>query len=502
MHVRHSIQPGSPVNVIDVRFDEGNQIFTTCTTSGFAIYKAWPMTLLRKRDLQNGTLSIVQPMQTTSLLFLVGGGRSPRYPLNKVVLWDDAVGREVGELEFREQVLGLAVRRDWLCVALKRRVVVFRFVNGVIERYREWETCINKRGLVAVATAHNSTLLTIPGKQLGHVQLVRLPPCPPPPPPPLPSVSSPAPFDTTNSRIPGSFIAAHSTPLTTLSVAASGRLLSTTSEQGTLIRIWDAFTGKLVRELRRGMDKARFYGVSFRGDETEVCVWSDKGTVHIFNIFDRDAEGNKSSNRQSSLNPLTPFIKLPKYFRSEWSYASYRLPGPTAHIALSSALGSAGDNPRSIDAGEAEKCVVGWIQVPVRVEEEFVEEEVMQYQLLALTYSGCWYRLSIPSSSVTSSLVSSAVSGTALTGQVPPLASPPPSIAGGAVPSPKDTRHPHRTPSAPRSTTSLPLPSSARPHRSSPTRGKKGEGNVDSEKRGRECVLEEFRRFGRWDGWA
>ena len=166
MHVRHSIQPANALNIIDVRFDQSNQIFTTCTTSGFAIYKARPLTLLRKRgasgayttsigmyhsfavilELQNGTLSMVQPMHTSSLMFLVGGGRSPRYPLNKVILWDDAIGREVGELEFREQVLGLAVRRDWLCVALKRRVVVFRFVDGLIERYREWETCVNKRG--------------------------------------------------------------------------------------------------------------------------------------------------------------------------------------------------------------------------------------------------------------------------------------------------------------------------------------------------------------------
>ena len=165
---------------------------------------------------------------------------------------------------------------------------------------------ISNVGLVALATAPNSTLLAIPGKQSGHVQLVRLPPCPPPPSPPIdPSDASshrsppvqatgPSPLDKTNSRIPGSFIAAHSSPITTLSVAASGRLLSTTSEQGTLIRIWDAFTGKLVRELRRGVDKARFYGVAFRGDETEVCVWSDKGTVHIFNIADHDAEGNRT----------------------------------------------------------------------------------------------------------------------------------------------------------------------------------------------------------------
>lgn len=137
-------------------------------------------------------------------------------------------------------------------------------------------------GLLALATAAHSTLLAIPGRQMGHVQLVHLPRCVPPqpigPPTPVPP-SRPPPAPT---KHPVSIIAAHSSALNTLSVPPSGRLLATTSSRGTLIRIWDSTTGKLVRELRRGTDKAEIYGVAFRPDESEVCVWSDKGTVHVF----------------------------------------------------------------------------------------------------------------------------------------------------------------------------------------------------------------------------
>ena len=37
-----------------------------------------------------------------------------------------------------------------------------------------------------------------------------------------------------------------------------------------------------MKEFRRGSDKAEIYGVAFRPDEREVCVWSDKGTIHVF----------------------------------------------------------------------------------------------------------------------------------------------------------------------------------------------------------------------------
>lgn len=85
------------------------------------------------------------PLHTSSIIFLVGGGRSPRYPPNKVVFWDDAKGREIAELEFRERVRGIACRRGWVAVALRRRVVVFKF-DTTIERVDEWDTYDNPRG--------------------------------------------------------------------------------------------------------------------------------------------------------------------------------------------------------------------------------------------------------------------------------------------------------------------------------------------------------------------
>lgn len=100
-------------------------------------------------ELPGGTLSAVVPLHTSSMLFLVGGGRSPLYPPNKVMLWDDILGKEVAELEFRERVRGLACRRGWFAVALRRRVVVFKLDESV-SRFGEWDTCDNPRGLQAV----------------------------------------------------------------------------------------------------------------------------------------------------------------------------------------------------------------------------------------------------------------------------------------------------------------------------------------------------------------
>ncbi|KAG6809284.1 hypothetical protein H0H92_000817 [Tricholoma furcatifolium] len=471
---RHSITATDPIHIFDARFDSDCQIFTASTPAGFAVYRAYPLQLLRKRgtlvlplfavckadswvsELTGGTIALVVPFHSSNILLLVGGGRSPLYPPNKVIFWDDALGAEVAELEFRERVRGLACRRGWLAVSLRRRVVVFQ-IGEQVTRYGEWDTCDNPKGLLAMATAGYSTLLAIAGRQLGHVQLVHLPSCAPPTPKGPPPSSPPRKPPPPPSKHPVSIIAAHTTALTTLSVPPSGRLLATTSSRGTLVRVWDSLTGKLVREFRRGTDKADIYGVAFRPDEQELCVWSDKGTVHIFTLV---ASG--PANRQSTFSPLTPFLPLPKYFDSEWSYAQYRIPSQSSHITISA---PAARSPTA-DVPDEERCVVGWIEVPAA--DELDLERVPEYQLVALTYAGGWYRLSLPRH------------GTAFS-----RASSPANITSGLPPRGSATSH--RPPSV----------------SSSVIRDKAKEKEHDKEgKESRDCTLQEFRRFGRWDGWG
>ena len=185
------------------------------------------------------------------------------------------------------------------------------------------------------------------------------------------------------------------------------------------------------------------------------------------------------SNRQSTFSPLTQYLNLPKYFDSEWSYAQYRIPSQSAHISISA---QPAKSPTA-DVVDEEKCVVGWIQVsPEDHQLEPGRPPPAEYQLVALTYTGGWYRLSLPTS--TSSQAAAVPSPSSYSpGPAPsvqsPLSTSPPSVRTMPV---------HR-----------PRSSSGSSFTSRPDKGKERERE---EKPGRECILREFRRFGRWDGWG
>ena len=110
----------------------------------------------------------------------------------------------------------------------------------------------------------------------------------------------------------------------------------------------------------------------------------------------------------------------------------------------------------------------------------------LEHQLVALTYTGGWYRLRLPGDSgsqASSPGDTGSVAGSPKLG-TSPLPGSPPSVKGGAGTKVHQLRN--RTPSV----------SSMRTDK-----GKERERGDGEAKPSRKCTLEEYRKYGRWDGW-
>jgi len=241
-----------------VGFNQDNGCFACGTDTGFKIFNVEPFKETFQRDFNRGGIGYVEMLFRCNILALVGGGKNPRYPPNKVMIWDDHQNKCIGELSFRSQVRAVKLRRDRVVVVLEYKIYVYNFAD--LKLVDHIETTSNTKGLCALCPYSSNTVLVCPGLQRGHVR-VEL-------------------YDAKKTTL----IPAHETSLACLALNSDGTLLATASEKGTLIRIFDTSSGKSLQELRRGADRAEIYSIAFSANSQWLACSSDKGTVHIFSI--------------------------------------------------------------------------------------------------------------------------------------------------------------------------------------------------------------------------
>lgn len=107
---------------------------------------------------------------------------------------------------------------------------------------------------------------------------------------------------------------AHNGALRQVALSPKGDLLATSSEQGTLARVFDVRTLDQMGEFRRGVENAIVYSLAFSEGSRWLAATSDKGTVHVFDLRPRSSNdatsttsvANKGAHqhRKSQSNPV------------------------------------------------------------------------------------------------------------------------------------------------------------------------------------------------------
>jgi hypothetical protein len=85
-----------------------------------------------------------------------------------------------------------------------------------------------------------------------------------------------------------------------------------------VIRIYSTKEGNQLHELRRGLEYANIYGLSFDPSSEFLAMSCDSGSVHIFSLI---KEKKEIKNPTSKFRFLKNFVP---YFDSEWCFAKYK----------------------------------------------------------------------------------------------------------------------------------------------------------------------------------
>ena len=152
--------------ILYLGFNQNAGWYTWGTENGFKIFNTYPYKDTFNRDFDGG-IGIVEMLFRCNILALVGGGSHPKYPPNKVMLWDDHQQKWIGELAFKDNVKAVRLRKDKVVVVLETRIYVYNFSD--LKLIDAIETIENPRGLCSISYAPEKTYLAWLEKTKGKI---------------------------------------------------------------------------------------------------------------------------------------------------------------------------------------------------------------------------------------------------------------------------------------------------------------------------------------------
>lgn len=339
MNTHNALSVSKEMHILDVSFNQDQGCFSVAHERGFLVYNTNPVDLRVKRQFNASSTSgsgigHICMLHRTNYLALVGGGKKPKFPNNKVIIWDDLKRKTSLSMSFLSPVLNVLLSRIRIVVVLLNQVHVYEF-SAPPKKFASYETSDNEHGLADLSvhiaslkfsgnvsllnpdlTAHDAPkfqILAFPGRTIGQIQLVDVSP-------------------EGQEKKSVSIVKAHKTKLRCISLNRTGTMVASASETGTIIRIHSTHTTALLYEFRRGLDRAEITSMEFSPDDSKLAVLSDKNTLHVFNITTsvdpgvsdgyKDGENHTPTNRQHILQRILLPIPIPNYFKSTWSFCS------------------------------------------------------------------------------------------------------------------------------------------------------------------------------------
>jgi len=276
-----SREPPGNVYLLSLGFNQDGSCFVAGTTAGFRVYAISPVSEIHRREnsaaFVHRSVSLVSMLFRTNIFAMVTVSDldpSTGGP-NKVQIWNDQTGKFAGELRSRNEVKGVALRKD--IIAMVCEYAIYVYTLDKLRVIQHLTTNANNRGLCVLAVASDPWILCCPGQSIGAVRV---------------QVGQ----DDRQTRV----FEAHQTALAALALNASGTLVATASEKGTVVKVFQTSDGQLLYRLRRSARPALISCLIFRHDDRFLGVASSSSTVHIFRLDQATAREDAGQEDRAS----------------------------------------------------------------------------------------------------------------------------------------------------------------------------------------------------------
>ncbi|VDC05881.1 unnamed protein product [Peniophora sp. CBMAI 1063] len=265
-------------NMLFANFNQDFTCVSVGTRKGYSITNCDPFG--RVYTMNDGARGTVEMLFCTSLIALVGAADQPSSSPRKLQIVNTKRQSMICELLFPSSILAVKLNRKTLVIVLENEIYIYDISNMRLQHVIE--TPPNPEAIVSLSPSADNSYLAYPSPLPTPSTLTPSPTAPPPGAPPAPTGD--VVLFSTKSLTVTQLIRAHKAPLSALVLNSTGTLLATSSEKGTVIRVWSVPGAEKLYQFRRGTREARIYSMNFNAVSTLLAVSSAHDTVHIFKL--------------------------------------------------------------------------------------------------------------------------------------------------------------------------------------------------------------------------
>ncbi|EAU83049.2 autophagy-type protein 18 [Coprinopsis cinerea okayama7 len=256
----------------------------------------------------DGARGIVEMLFCTSLIALVGAGDQPQNSSRKLQIVNTKRQSMICELLFPSSILAVKMNRKTLVIVLETEIYIYDISN--MRLLHVIETTPNPEAICALSPSADSSYLAYPSpvpssssaplSAPGSSGTTSTSSSTPAAPASSSSGSGDVLLFSTRSLTVSNVIQAHKSPISHLAINSTGTLLATTSEKGTVVRVWSIPGAEKLYQFRRGTREAKIYSMNFNVVSSLLAVSSANGTVHIFKLGKQGSSSNADSKSLTS----------------------------------------------------------------------------------------------------------------------------------------------------------------------------------------------------------
>ncbi|KAJ3794697.1 WD40 repeat-like protein [Lentinula aff. detonsa] len=282
-------------NMLFANFNQDFSCISVGTRKGYSITNCDPFG--RVYTMNDGARGIVEMLFCTSLIALVGAADQPQSSPRKLQIVNTKRQSMICELLFPSSILAVKLNRKTLVIVLETEIYIYDISN--MRLLHVIETTPNPEAICALSPSADSSYLAypspVPSPSTSGTPTINS----------VPSSSSFAPQSgdvllfSTRTLTVANVIQAHKAPISFLSINSTGTLLATSSDKGTVIRVWSIPGAEKLYQFRRGTRETKIYSMNFNTVSSLLAVSSAHDTVHIFKL----ARGKESSNNGKLSSP-------------------------------------------------------------------------------------------------------------------------------------------------------------------------------------------------------